>query len=336
MQHPISNHLAILIGGLFGVYAFHSEALFWILGRAASLSLLLNLLCWLCFFKAIYHRLWILPMVVFFLLGIFTYESLWVFPLLLIIWYLLLPKANSSKGFARLPISIIWIFFIAYFPLRMYITGAWLGTYEANDVEHLNLMALVGKTLRLLMRSLMPPMQNTALFVCIFSVLALGLIGLVWMIVRRGVVNKLLQFFVIAWVISYIPYISLGVSVTGYESERYLYYPSLFLVALLVYAGSLLWQRQHKMLLLYISSLFVFHIIFFVKSALDFKQISSYSKAGMAAIINVPVTKRIVIKNLPIYSHGMPVFNYGLMNGIQWLSPNRDTLQVLIASRKKF
>ncbi|MES2774598.1 MAG: hypothetical protein V4722_10460 [Bacteroidota bacterium] len=336
LHHPVGTSVAVIIAGLFGVYAFHSEALFWILGRAASLSLCFNLLCWLCFFKALVQRWWLVPMAAFFLLGIFTYESLWVFPLLLLTWVFLLPKTDAQRKLAVWPIIIIWLLFIAYFPIRLQFTGALLGTYEANDVEHFNLPGLAEKTLKLYMRSFLPPMANTKFFMALVGAVIVGILLLGRLLYKRKLINKLLVFLVLCWLISYLPYVSLGVSVTGYESERYLYYPSLFLCAAIVYAGVLLWQHNSRSLSIYLSAVFMFHIFFFIRASSAFKKISSYSRNGMAAMVQVPLQKKIVIKDLPVYSHGQPVFNYGLMNGISWLAPGRDTLQVEILSKKRF
>ncbi|MEO7309057.1 MAG: hypothetical protein ABIX01_01570 [Chitinophagaceae bacterium] len=336
LGYPISTQVALLIAGLFGVYAFHSEAVFWILCRTASLSLFFNLLCWLCFFRAMTARLWILPMVLFFLLGIFTYESLWVYPFWLLAWFFLLPKGSVDKALSKWPIAVTWIVFIAYFPVRLKITGALLGTYEAGDVEHFNPLALVEKTSKLFMRSFLPPIENIKLFAVLFGAAMLGVLWLALLLLKRKLVDKLLLFFILAWLISYYPYVSMGVSVTGYESERYLYYPSLFLCAGLVYAGVLLWQKNGRALMVYLSALFLFHIFFLVKAAEVFKEISGYSREAIAAISKLQPSKKLVIKNLPVYSNGLPVFNYGFMNAMEWFSPGRDTLQVEVESRQKF
>ena len=324
---------AIFSIALFGVYAFHSEAVFWILCRTASLSLCFNLLSWLCFFKAIQNRLWLLPYITFFLLGIFTYESLWVFPFCIVTWFFLLPKSSVFRQQAKLPIALLWIFFIAYFPFRLIKTGALLGSYEANDVEHFNIASLAGKTAKLFFRSFLPPMENNRMMLVCAAVVAVCIFVTAVVLIKRKRVDKFLLFLVVSWLLSYFPYVSLGVSSTGYESERYLYYPSLFLCATMVYAGLLLFQKPFTRII-FGALLFAYHGFFFVRSSGHFKEIGQTAMEGMEAIIKVPLQKKIVVVDLPAYIRGVPIFNYGFMDGVAWLANGRDTLDVKVLSMK--
>jgi hypothetical protein len=326
---------AVFAVALFGVYAFHSEAVFWILCRTASLSLFFNLLSWLCFFKALQNRFWLLPYIAFFLLGIFTYESLWVFPFWLIAWFFLLPKASILRQQAKLPIALLWLFFIAYFPFRLIKTGALLGSYEASDVEHFNIKALAGKTAKLFFRSFLPPMENTKMMLVCAAVVAVCILVAAVVLIKRKKVDKFIMFLVVSWLLSYFPYVSLGVSSTGYESERYLYYPSLFLCATMVYAGLLLFQKPLARII-FGTLLFAFHVFFFVRSAGHFKEVGKSAMDGIEAIKQVPLQKKIVVVDLPAYIRGVPVFNYGFMNGVEWLATGRDSLDVQVLSNKSY
>ncbi len=326
---------AIFSVALFGVYAFHSEAVFWILCRTASLSLFFNLLSWLCFFKALQNRLWLLPYIAFFLLGIFTYESLWVFPFWLITWFFLLPKSSILRQQAKLPIALLWLFFIAYFPFRIIKTGALLGSYEASDVEHFNIVAMVAKTAKLFFRSFLPPMENNSTMMVCAAIVTVCLLIVAAVLIKRKKVDNFLLFLVASWLLSYFPYVSLGVSSTGYESERYLYYPSLFLCATLVYAGLQLFQKPLSRAV-FGALLFSYHTFFFVRSAGHFKEVGKIAMEGMEVIKQVPLQKKIVVVDLPAYIRGVPVFNYGFMDGVAWLATGRDTLDLKVLSIKSF
>ena len=336
LGYPLTTRMLVIMVSLFGVYAFHSEALFWILCRTASLSFFFNVLSWHCFFKALKQRWWVVPMIAFFLLGIFTYESLWVYPFWLLAWYWLLPKASTFKSSALFPTSVLWLFFVFYFPFRWKKQGELLGTYEATDIQEFHVLSVVVKSTKLFARSFLPPFNNTILFAGCFAVAIIVLAAFGYAVWKSKKANSLLLFFLLAWLVAYVPYIALGVSITGYESERYLYYPSFFLCVAFVYALFLLWNKQpvKRNLLLVLS--FGYHIFFLVQVAMAFQKISSYSRLGITTIQTVPAGKQLIIQNLPVYGYGLPIYNYGFKKAVAWLAPQVDTNRMQVLSKTNF
>ena len=336
LQAPFSTPMAILIAALFGTYAFHSEALFWVICRTASLSFFFNTICWLCLFKSVDKRIWLLPAAVFFLLGIFTYEAVWVLPFWLLLWYFLLPARSVQRKQAILPVGLIWLLFILYFPIRIAVTGELLGSYEAGDVQEAHVLPIIEKTFKLFARSFLPPVYSHRLFLLLFVGVLAALLLWAKLLWKNGKNNKLIWFFTAAWLISYFPYVSLGISTTGYASERYLYFPSFFLCALLVYGGSVIWQNTGIAWRLFVVALFAYHLLFFVKAAQVFKKVSSYSFNAIKAMRQVPLQKQIIMSGLPTYSHGIPVFNYGFPSAVRWQVAGRDTSSVQVLSTRNF
>lgn len=332
----ISNYFSIAIGGLFAVYAFHSEALFWIICRGASLSLFFTLLSWLSLFAAKEKPTFSFATILFFLLGLFTYESVWVYPVWLLMWYYLLPRDSKFKvKTIRWNIAAIWLLFAAYLPLRMSLTGEWLGTYHAADIQQFQIVPIIGKTVKLIARSFLPPMQNSWLFAGL-SVVAVTCFSLLIFYAIKKKNKHFLVFTIAAWLISYLPYISLGVSTKGYESERYLYFPSFFLVAILLYTGYVIWQKLPTFLYTFITLLFIYHICFFLKVTVAFQSVSNYAKNGITAINKVPLQKKVFIQNLPSYGYGIPVFNYGFFEGLNWVASGRDSFNTIIINKTNF
>jgi hypothetical protein len=333
-QHLPTSFILLPVA-LFAIYAFHSEAVFWILCRTASLSFFFILLSWLCFFKVKINTIWLIPCVVFFLLGIFTYESVWVYPILLLIWYLLLPNKNENHFKFKLPIVTIWVLFLLYFPFRFFITKAWLGAYEAADIEKLNWVALILKSSKLFFRSFLPPINNQHLFVTLSILICISVASILVYVIVKKLADKFLIFITIAWLLSYLPYISLGISTSGYESERYLYFSSFFLCIVIIYLFRLL--ILNSMLFWFcIVAVFAYHLFFFMQSSINYKAMGHTAKSSIEAIQAIPTQKKIVIKQLPIYHLGIPVFNYGFSNAMQWMVPQRDTSTIEIMSKAKF
>jgi len=83
-------------------------------------------------------------------------------------------------------------------------------------------------------------------------------------------------------------------------------------------------------------TVFFYHLLFLVKASQVYKAISLYSENGISAIQKVPLAKEIVVKHLPVYSNGLPIFNYGFFNAVVWLAPGRDSTSVTIIDKKVF
>jgi hypothetical protein len=197
-------------------------------------------------------------------------------------------------------------------------------------------LSIVVKSMKLFARSFLPPNTHSYWFVASFAGVVLLLLILGRTLWNDKKCDRLFWFLCIAWLVSYTPYIALGVSTIGYESERYLYYPSFFLCAVFVYAIWLLWSKRKMLFNTVVSAMLLYHIFFFIEASLVFKQISIYSKKGVQALQALPAGKRVAIQNLPVYSHGLPLFNYGFKSAVNWLAPQLDTNQVQVLSKKKF
>lgn len=331
----IPKQVFIIGSALFGLYAFHSEALFWILCRTASLSMFFNLLSFLCVLKQPQNRLLQSGAILFFLLGLFTYETLWLYPVWLALWWWQLPDKKVLQPLQRQTIIGIWALFIIYFPFRLWSTGEALGSYEAAHVQAFHWGVLIENSYKLFFRSFLPPTSSDFIFklASVGILVILGLLTL--MLIKRKVLNRFYLFIVSAWLSSYVLFISLGVSVKGFESERYLYYPSLWLCLFIVLALFHL-VKSRALFFVLLAAVSLYHLFFMYKASAGFKKVSSYSKAGMSTFQKVPLSKKIVIENLPVYSHGLPLYNYGFKNGIQWLCYGRDSNSVEVLSTRHF
>jgi hypothetical protein len=99
---------SLLSASLFLLYAFHSEAVLWILGETASLCTLFYLLSVIFYLKKEKGLIFYILSVGFFVVALFTYESVWSAPLFVILLFitdrLALKKTRESAtngNFAR-------------------------------------------------------------------------------------------------------------------------------------------------------------------------------------------------------------------------------------------
>ena len=335
LKVAIPKQVFIISSALFGLYAFHSEALFWILCRTASLSMFFNLLSFLCVLKQRQNRLLQSGAFVFFLLGLFTYETLWLYPVWLAIWWWLIPDKKWLVPLQKQSIVGIWILFVIYFPFRLWSTGEALGSYEAAHVQAFHWQILIENSYKLFFRSFLPPTSSDFTFK-LASLGIVAILGLVtFLLFKQEKLNRFYLFVALGWLSSYVLFISLGVSVKGFESERYLYYPSLWLCLLTVMVLFHL-VRQRSLFLVMLAAVGLYHFLFMYNASSGFKQVSSYSKSSMSTFQSIPHNKRIVVQNLPVYSYGLPLYNYGFKDGIQWLCNGRDSSSVEVLSTRHF
>jgi hypothetical protein len=334
MDRELPNAVLFLAILSFGSYAFHSETVFWVLCRTASLSFLFVLLSWLCLLKTARQKIWWLPMVLCFLIALFTYEIAFLFLPWLLIWWLAMPKNKIvERKLAKQGVIALVAIFLMYFPYRKYATGEYLGTYEAAQIQAFDPMALVMNIFRLFGRSFVPPTEWLGLYLALSVgaiVVCLGLVA--WMIVKRKA-DRFWWCLLLCWAVAYAPFISLGISTKGYESERYLYVASFFLCFFIVYNLYILFKPRWFLLLT--SVFLLFHTFFYWRAGEDFKKAGRFAQKTMQAI-NVAATTHsvVVIDRLPLSWKGIPLFRFGFEDAVNWLGvPKGKQSKVLVRSK---
>ena len=121
---------AFFISLLFLFYAYHSESLFWIVGRASILAGFFTL-CSLYFYLFKEKKSYYFLSLLFFIGGLFSYESTWIFPLL--IMSLALVHSNKRDIKKELLRSLgYWFVFAGYLDARFYLTN----TVYRNTLWH--------------------------------------------------------------------------------------------------------------------------------------------------------------------------------------------------------
>lgn len=334
--NDLSLSTALIIIIFFLWYPFHSEAVFWITGRTASLSLLFFLLAWSCILYHAKNKLLLWFSLPFIVLGYFSYENCSLFPLSLSIWWLLLEKKSEYKKRRILLVIVFsWFLLAAYMFTRRLIAKQWVGSYLSDNLVHFSIQAYLKNTFALLGRSFLPPMDNKAAIVVITIVIIAILTVVTIKLYQQKKINRLWILFLFHWLMSYAYFVSLGIDSNGYESERYLYFPSFFLCAWLIYSTVLLSIKPiiKKTFLLFL----IFYFIYFFSNALK-----AYRKAGKLAKDTIDLVeknsliKKVDIYNLPYKSYGIPTLRFSFNNYIKWINPNIDTSNIQIISATVF
>jgi hypothetical protein len=139
--------------------------------------------------------------------------------------------------------------------------------------------------------------------------------------------------FVFCTAILIAPVISLGVTIRSFESGRYLYFPSIFLViALTIFV-----QQQNVLTAKTINVAIICLLVYWgfgkYQSANHFVNASAYSKKVHTQIqvhFTQTSTDTLQIDTLQLTIHRLPVFRMGFKAGVHWLNPAIDTSKIKV------
>ena len=219
---------------LFLLSPVHSEPICYLLGRAGLVVSLFCTLSLILFIKANFQKPSLLIFSLgFFLLALFSYEISWTFPLIIlaIAYYLKSDSGVDNKTFTFYvtPYFLVfgtWFFFKAFFLDNLNVTP-----YGNNIFLSLSPSTLLKNSLVLFARNLVPPFVSTALFVAVSFVF--GALGFyIFLKIRRR--NKALFNFglllIFMWFLAFTSAIAFGINSHNSESERYIYFSSVFAI----------------------------------------------------------------------------------------------------------
>lgn len=330
------KHLAIIMMAGFALYGFHSEAIFWVIGRSATLGFLFLALAVFCllnlpkseFYAVGYYTCW--------MLSLFSYESVWVWPPVLILLFFTQNKKNVFQIKWPLLAGTLLIFF-GYLLIRKLFTNSWLGAYEAAAFEQIQVKTLIFNFGKLIFRTLAPPLNDGHLYIGFSIGILLPVIIGFSARVKLFMQDQFWWALLIGWLFSYLPYLSLGISLFTPESERFLYLPSALFTAFYVYTLATGFSgKRNQLPTITMVAFMVFHVIMFHKSSQQYQAAGGLVRETYKSIQNHSCD-RLVINHLPETVYGLPTFRKGFEEGQQWLLTDRESHDLIyIASRRAF
>lgn len=317
-SNPILPSITAVV---FFVYPFHSETVFWIIGRSGSLGALFFLPALVLYVQKEQHIAYFIASVLCFVLALLSYESSWVFPF----FAMLLAYTDSRKNTATIQkqvvyAAVIWLVFILFLVFRFTVTGQVLNQYDTGSILNFNIKNLVANFCRLFARTLLPPFAKTQNLLLCFIVVSLLLMAIVFKFFRHRQPKRLFVLVSIFWLLSYLPYVSLGIDTHGVEGERYLYLPSVFFCFWLLYVLN---GIIGKAWLIFIVTVWLCVNVLFLQQSRSY-----YTKAGLVTsttlneVNKLSNKQNIFIENMPQYNKGAVVFRLGFEEAVQWLHPS--------------
>lgn len=305
------NSILILFLILFLFTPVHSEALCYILARCSLLVTLFSLLSILFFLKSQQKwNIYLLLSMFSFLLALFSYEISWSFPF--IIWCISIwisKKKNwtlKKSLFVSLPYFII---FAVWFIVKIVCINKFVITdYKDDYLFNVDLLSISKNIVVMFLRNLIPPLQNTALFIAVSVALLAVCCFAVFYIYKRS--KSIFYFSIVLTVITFLsfsPAIVFGIDSHDSESERFIYFSSVFALMLLAIIAVVI-TNNIKLLNSIIAIIIIVYSFSLFTTIGYYKQASLISKQYLQLINFNKNADKVYLVNQPAQYHGALMF----------------------------
>ena len=330
---PHNSNLALISTLIFLLYAFHSEAVLWIIGRGGSLVTIFSVASLLFYLKKAQRPYYFAFSILFFIAGLFTYEASWVLPLLVTVWVFcqgsLPPKISKSE---RNHLAVYWLVFLVFLLVRKQIVGDLIGSpYLGGDFLRMPARFYLYNFTALIARSFLPPVENSTYFVWMSGLLAVLLLTVFIFLLKKKQLSRFRVFIWISFFLCLSPFVLLGINTHNSEGERFLYLPSVFLCIALADLITLLPGRLRGGILL---GYLVFHSYFLFSSAQAFRQSSLIVSKTMHTLEKSHFSlNRLYLIDLPSQYKGGFIFRKAFGNALHWMAGGIRANQTIEVSK---
>lgn len=311
-----------IIGSIaFLCYPFHNEGVVWLLGRGASMACLFSLLSIICFYKIenIHWRTGLASLCYF--LSISAFESTIFLPLLFIL--LAIFEKKNPRFIIKWTASMTAIL-LFHLSLRFLFAGSVWGSYGKDfflsdtKIYLLNVGKVMG-------RLLLPPIQNSALFTLLFVLLITAIVFVIAVKYKKDTEDdfaRTIFYLCIMLAVSCIIPVVTGISTKTSETDRILYFPSVFICIICgrcVAYGIKSIKKKATLCFL----LLCFCLFFLEKNNLNWRKASDITRSVKekidTGIQNKKLSGKLYFLNLPDEIGGAYVFRKGFSSLVRIL-----------------
>jgi hypothetical protein len=321
---------AWLCGVLFLVYPFHSEAVVWVVGRGVLLATTFSVLSMIFYLKANGRTGYFLLAAFCYFTSLFGYESPVLLPLMVVIIEVLCKKWSRTSVRALGPYAVAAM---VYLIVRFMQLGDIAGNHQYFSLSS-SFGQLLLNALRLIERSILPPMQNSLGTMVILLVVLVVLSGLLifhrkkWSANRH---NKHMLAYVLLYAISLLPVITVGIDTHDTEGERFLYFPSLFFVLMSVYFLCVWFEKSRKTWIA-AAVIFVYYLFFLEISVSNWVKAAGIIRNITAHPERYHTTGNLYIIDLPDDYRGAFIFRNGFEQAFRLQNQPLNVEQVIVLS----
>jgi len=309
---------AVISSALFLTYPFHNEGVVWLLGRGASMACLFSLLSILGFYTVENNILKYTSVCISYFISIAAFESTLLFPLIFI---LLLVFEKQNDRTIRSWVILLTLTFFVHLIGRMLISGSILGSY-GNDFFQTDIRSIISNMAKVGGRLVLPPSKNPVLLTSLFFMLA-AISGFYFFRnlrqIRRGWTRSFVFILTIMLFISCVVPVITGISTQTTESDRMLYFPSVFLCMIGGWLLTRIKKSEYRWLLF---ALIISYNLFFLEwNNLNWKRASAVTWSIMSKIQELSRSEKqegkVYFLNIPNEINGSYVFRLGFSDALR-------------------
>jgi hypothetical protein len=267
-------------------------------------------------------------------LSLLSKESVIIYPGIIFCYeiYDYLTQSNDSKKQIKNIILFPLIYtslFPIYLILRYLGLGQLIGGYGAGvHLQYNSDIILRGLTSTL--RVLIPPLPDSnysdwqLFFILIIITVLTIMLVYAWRSDYYQKISKLLLFLITIFLTSLLPIINLGVSLQDNQGERFLYFPSVFIIMIFtILVSTLLWRYQF-LLLLCLTILVILFSDTLYHSNQNWKIASQISQQIIEDINSIATDNSLFIINIPDNFNGAYIYRNGLYPATQLFCEDKN------------
>jgi hypothetical protein len=214
----------------FLVYPFHNETVVWIVGRGILLATAFSLVSMFFYLRARNRISYLLLSALFYFMALFGYESPLPLPLIILLIELLLKKNYRSWW-------MVTSLLLGALLLHLLTRYCFLGSFSGKDVYfrlNTSLPELLLNVCRLVYRSVLPPMQHTAMAMLTLVVIITACLVFYFKTAKRVVFQRAVITTVLMYLAALLPLVTVGIDTHDAEGGRFLYFPSVFFIWMII------------------------------------------------------------------------------------------------------
>lgn len=339
-NHDVSHGLVVaLAAGMWYLFLpSHAETVTWISDRSGLLATFFSLASF-----SLYHlfsknnsSIHLSASAAMYLLALFSKESAVTFPMIIIGYEFFLNRFQSyfKQGFLKIKLifEVFTVVFLFYLFIRLWAIGDFIGGYGKEVHLHVDLFSIFQNIIIYSLRIFLTPSPYVVLIFCMLVSLMTS--AMILFRLGRTEFPRTLYFVLWAYIVSVLPVINLHLDLFGdTQGERYVYFPSVFLVMFLVIFISRVLVEHKK----YFA--FLFAIIIILSGTQLWKVNENWAAAGRISKGIIENLKRgqsqdkLVITHLPDHIEGAYIFRNGIQEAISVFVPSAK-FSVTIASHQ--
>jgi hypothetical protein len=327
---------ALVAALLFIILPSHVEAVTWISARSdlVATCFCLASFCYYLSYKNTQSKYRLILSYFLFLLSLLSKESVIIYPGIIFCYeiYDYLTQSNDSKKQIKNIILFPLIYtslFPIYLILRYLGLGQLIGGYGAGvHLQYNSDIILRGLTSTL--RVLIPPLPDSnysdwqLFFILIIITVLTIMLVYAWRSDYYQKISKLLLFLITIFLTSLLPIINLGVSLQDNQGERFLYFPSVFIIMIFtILVSTLLWRYQF-LLLLCLTILVILFSDTLYHSNQNWKIASQISQQIIEDINSIATDNSLFIINIPDNFNGAYIYRNGLYPATQLFCEDKN------------